>query len=297
MKICTGCDTEKPISEFHKDKTGKFGVRSRCKACEREYTSTRGERFRRDNESNCSPTYTMLSLGAGIQSSTMFLMACKGIIHADGAVFADTLYEPHATYDYLDFLKAEGERSGIALYICSGGDMIEDDIVHMPLFFRKKTGGAGMVKRQCTTNYKIRPVRSKMREVIPNTEHVDMQIGISTDESTRMKPSGVRWIHNKYPLIELGMGRSDCVEWLQDNNYSIPPKSACVFCPYRSIGSWAGLSEQDFERACAIDEQVRNKSSYGELFVHRSLKPLRQLDRTAVEPDLFDNECSGMCGL
>tara|TARA_Y100000748_G_C15194748_1_gene370939 strand:+ start:33 stop:569 length:537 start_codon:yes stop_codon:yes gene_type:complete len=33
MKICTKCNIEKPFSDFHKDRTTKTGVRSRCKQC------------------------------------------------------------------------------------------------------------------------------------------------------------------------------------------------------------------------------------------------------------------------
>lgn len=32
-KTCIKCNKEKPISEFHKEKAGKFGVRSDCKEC------------------------------------------------------------------------------------------------------------------------------------------------------------------------------------------------------------------------------------------------------------------------
>jgi hypothetical protein len=33
FKICSKCDIEKDISDFHKNKHGKFGVRSICKKC------------------------------------------------------------------------------------------------------------------------------------------------------------------------------------------------------------------------------------------------------------------------
>lgn len=36
-KICTKCNVEKALTEFHKDKKGKYGVRSHCKECKREY--------------------------------------------------------------------------------------------------------------------------------------------------------------------------------------------------------------------------------------------------------------------
>ena len=33
VKLCNGCKIEKPFSEFHKQKHGKFGLRGRCNAC------------------------------------------------------------------------------------------------------------------------------------------------------------------------------------------------------------------------------------------------------------------------
>ena len=35
-KICTHCNDEKPLVEFHQDKSGVYGRRSWCKLCENE---------------------------------------------------------------------------------------------------------------------------------------------------------------------------------------------------------------------------------------------------------------------
>jgi hypothetical protein len=36
-KICTKCNTKKPLDNFAKDKNGKYGVKSKCKECVKEY--------------------------------------------------------------------------------------------------------------------------------------------------------------------------------------------------------------------------------------------------------------------
>jgi hypothetical protein len=36
-KVCSRCCRELPLTEFHSDKKGKFGVKSACKACTHEY--------------------------------------------------------------------------------------------------------------------------------------------------------------------------------------------------------------------------------------------------------------------
>ena len=37
MKTCTKCNVEQPLNKFSKDSKGKFGVKSRCKVCIKEY--------------------------------------------------------------------------------------------------------------------------------------------------------------------------------------------------------------------------------------------------------------------
>lgn len=37
MKKCNTCNKEKPITDYHKQKNGKFGVRAKCKDCCKEY--------------------------------------------------------------------------------------------------------------------------------------------------------------------------------------------------------------------------------------------------------------------
>jgi len=57
-------------------------------------------------DENRKKTLVVISLGAGVQSSTMALMAANGELpKPDCAIFADTGYEPKAVYRYLEFLK------------------------------------------------------------------------------------------------------------------------------------------------------------------------------------------------
>lgn len=39
-KVCTQCNTEKLLSRFHRQKTGRFGVNSVCKLCRKEWGET-----------------------------------------------------------------------------------------------------------------------------------------------------------------------------------------------------------------------------------------------------------------
>jgi hypothetical protein len=101
------------------------------------------------------------------------------------------------------------------------------------------------------------------------------------------------------------MNRTDCKAWLIRNGYSVPPKSSCVFCPYRANEQWRDLRASDpagFARACEIDDRLRTQEGLAMFraptFVHRSRVPLRVADLQESDTlDLFNNECEGMCGV
>ena len=57
-------------------------------------------------DENRKKALVVISLGAGVQSSTMALMAASGELpRPDCAIFADTGYEPKSVMRYLEFLK------------------------------------------------------------------------------------------------------------------------------------------------------------------------------------------------
>ena len=59
----------------------------------------------------------VLSLGAGVQSSTLLLMSCLGELpKLDCAVFADTGWETKATYRHLEWLIEYARGCGIQVH-------------------------------------------------------------------------------------------------------------------------------------------------------------------------------------
>jgi hypothetical protein len=177
-----------------------------------------------------------------------------------------------------------------------------------PPFF---TEGGGMLRRQCTHDFKLMPLRAKQRELIglakgqrgPDTVAATIWIGISTDEASRMKPSQDAYFAMRWPLIDLSMTRHHCLGWLASHGYPQPSKSACTFCPYHDDLMWRDMKANDpesFADACAIDAAIRPGDSK-RWFLHRSMKPLAEVDlRTAEDAgqiDMFGNECEGLCGV
>jgi hypothetical protein len=101
----------------------------------------------------------LLSLGAGVQSTTLLLLSIEGVIpRFDAAIFADTGWEPAAVYTHLARLTELAARAGIPVIKTSKGDIRRDALdpehrfVSMPLFVRGPNGERGMARRQCSVN-------------------------------------------------------------------------------------------------------------------------------------------------
>ncbi len=281
-------------------------------------------------------TYRALSLGAGVQSSVLALLLSRshprlvelGYPKPDVAVFADTGWEPDYVYQHLDWLE---EQLQYPLIRVSEGDLKTNlkkartvsghNFVDVPLFTVNGDGKKGMLRRQCTTHYKIRPIYRRVRKLaggqrgrpFPKDTHAEMWIGISLDEATRMKPSRELWVEHRWPLVDIGMTRQECVEWF---NSEYPgrhlPRSACVICPYRSDEHWLELKQSEpdsYEEAVHFDRWLRHSTKnpvrellHGRPYLHAARRPLDSvIDEQETEGgegiNHFENECEGLCGV
>jgi hypothetical protein len=254
------------------------------------------------------PALRLLSLGAGVQSTTVLLLACEGEIpRFDVALFADTGWEPRAVYANLDRLAAHAERHGIPVRQVSAGNIRADALdpkhrfVSMPLHTLNPDGTRGLARRQCTAEYKITPLKKAARELlgyphprrVPRGVYAEQAIGISTDEFTRAKDSGLRFLRNVFPLIDLGFDRDRCMEFLAERGFGETVKSACVGCPFHGNAGWRWVRDNDpdgWVEAVEFDRAIRHGYPHatkqgqelrGQYFLHRSCLPLDQVDLDA----------------
>lgn len=249
----------------------------------------------------------VLALGAGVQSSTLLLMACEGELEAlDVAIFADTGWEPPAVYAWLEStLEPAAQRAGIPLVIVRDkGGPIQERPWEMPLFVEGEEGTFGMLRRTCTSRLKIAPVRREIRRRLvdkPTPGAVEQWLGISWDESERMSDSDVRYITHRYPLIERRLERVDCHNWLARRGLEAP-KSACVGCPFRSDAQWLEIKRQPEQWAEVVDLDARLRpnaggSIRGTAYLHRSRRPIDVAPlKHDAQLDLFAG-CGGHCGV
>lgn len=264
----------------------------------------------------------VISLGAGVQSTTMLLMAARGEIEPKPkyAIFADTGWEPLHVYEHLKWLEKEAAKHGVQVIRVSSGNIRDDVYDHlrgdkkriasMPFFTLDENGEKGMVMRQCTQEYKIAPIHREVRRLlgvgprgrIPEGAVV-MWMGISLDEIERMKPSRKKWMEHRFPLIDKNMDRVACTSWLRRNRYRVPPKSSCIGCPFHDDIAWLELKRnnpEEWMEAVYFDRKIRNLPKLkGQAFLHRSCVPLDEVNLNEDQGtlDLFANECEGHCGL
>jgi hypothetical protein len=251
-------------------------------------------------------------------------MSCLGELEKpDAVIFADTQWESKATYQWLGYLMSQGAKHGLHTIIVSKGNIKEDALISqvrgrkingrrwasMPYFtIDRETGEWGMIRRQCTSEYKIYPIEKKQRELLGYKPRQRIPIGametwkgISVDESRRANLSRTRWVTFYYPLIEMGMSREDCTKWFKKHNIPCPPRSSCLGCPFHSDREWLDIKSNKEEWADVVlfDKAIRKCGGMkGDLFLHAQRKPLDEVKlKHENQKTLFDNECAGVCGV
>ncbi|MFD4476406.1 hypothetical protein ACFWPU_09880 [Streptomyces sp. NPDC058471] len=234
----------------------------------------------------------------------MLALSAKGILpKVDYAIFADTGWEPQSVYRHLDRLERDiAEPAGIPVLRVSSGNIRKDALdphhrfASMPLYILNQDGKPGMTRRQCTGEYKIKPLKKKVRELlgypyparIPRDVFVEQWVGISTDEFHRAKDSDVKYMRNRHPLIDIGWSRADCVKYLTSLGLADTPKSSCLGCPFHGNAQWRSIrdsSPHEWADVVAFDAAIRKGNAranasgnrlLGEAFLHRSRVPLDQ---------------------
>jgi hypothetical protein len=257
---------------------------------------------------NTEPIH-ILSLGAGVQSSTLALMAAAGEVTPmpSLAVFADTQDEPQEVYDWLETLKGLLPFPVRVGTYCRLSEHLRDSgHSEIPAFFRKPNGSVTIGKRQCTRDWKVNEVIKATRAFMGMTNKrlapgsIIQWIGISVDEVSRAKDSRDANTINRFPLLEKRMSRRDCLNWLKRNGFPEPPKSACVFCPFKDRNRWRMSKKKGGPEWDLILKVSNQLARHGE-FLTSDCLPIEQVDFSTEEErgqlNMFNNECEGMCGV
>ncbi|MFF0485174.1 hypothetical protein [Streptomyces sp. NPDC004435] len=234
----------------------------------------------------------------------MLALSAEGILpKVDYAIFADTGWEPRSVYAHLDRLEQEiATPAGIPILWVSSGNIRNDALdpdhrfASMPLYILNADGRPGMTRRQCSGEYKVKPIKKEVRKLlgypyptrVPKDVFVEQWIGISTDEFHRAKDADVKYMRNRHPLIDMDWTRSDCIRYLTSLGLADTPKSSCLGCPFHGNAQWRQIrdtSPDEWADVVEFDAAIRKGNAranatgnalLGQAFLHRSRVPLGQ---------------------
>ena len=123
---------------------------------------------------NREPAIRSISLGAGVQSTVLALMAERGehgLPKPDVAIFADTGWEPPYVYEHLAWLESQlsfevvrVENGNLRENIMKGINPRGAPYLTIPAFLVNPDGSSAMATRQCTSDYKIKPIHDYLRQ-------------------------------------------------------------------------------------------------------------------------------------
>jgi len=241
-----------------------------------------------------------ISWGGGLQSTCMAVMSALGDLpKVDAVVNVDPGFEWQENYKaiacYKDWLNDHGVRTEVIKADINLRDEPTNKYATPPYW----TESGAPLRRHCTNNLKLYPFKKRIRELAgydpgkpphPKPGEFEVWIGFTLDEHERRSVSRVKYMTSRWPLIELGMTRDHCTEYFKGKGLPIPPKSACVICPYRRASEWIAIRDQspeDWREAVEIDRRIRNAKpldnvTTDKIYLWKGLEPLDEADLEAA---------------
>jgi hypothetical protein len=124
---------------------------------------------------------------------------------------------------------------------------------------RMANGAPG--NRNCTATFKIKVVAEELaRRGATADNPATVGMGISLDEIGRANSrSPIPHERVVYPLLDLGLRRTDCQRIILDAGLPVPPKSACWFCPMKRPEDWRNLRREHadlFDQSCQLEASL-----------------------------------------
>lgn len=201
----------------------------------------------------------VLSFGGGVQSTAMILMIKEGLLpKPDIIIHADTGSEMPYTHEIIDKLKPLIAEMKIPFEIVTShhGKLHE--------YYKSKSTVPVVGVRSCTVNFKILPQRRFIRSIVGKGNGkllAECWLGITIDESKRKIESELKWIGNKFPLLDLNISRKDCLKINKKHGFEVK-KSGCFLCPYGGKKWFVSLYRNNpelFKICQEMEEEYQNK--------------------------------------
>ena len=154
----------------------------------------------------------VLTYGGGVNSSALFFFLTENHINIDIIIFADTGVESEQTYDAVERMKKICEEKKIDFVV------VKSEKGNLYDYYWKTKTIPTVIRRNCTTDFKIYPIRKYLRQRYGKKTIFDMHVGIAYEEAHRMRTSDVSYIHNVYFLVDAKIDRDGCLDILKKYN-------------------------------------------------------------------------------
>lgn len=214
------------------------------------------------------PSRTQIfSSGGGVQSTAIAAMIVRGDLQKpDLAVIVDTEREKSTTWEYLETVTAPALASvGVEIHRVPKSNYAKCDIITcgkiaIPAYTFSGVGiGPGKLPTYCSSQWKRRVMRRWATEC--GVKKAQVWMGFSADEMHRaarqIEPKPGKW-GIRFPLLENGMNRSDCLALVKETGWPRPPRSSCWMCPNMHMREWREVRlGRDWEKVVSFEREIR----------------------------------------
>lgn len=211
----------------------------------------------------------VLSYGGGVNSTAI---PCGWLEHdlppIDRIIFSDTGGERPETYAYVErfdrWLQSRGFPS-ITVVRKVRADHVTEETLEANCLEHQTLPSLAYGFKRCSQKFKRQPSDKdvnnwhRARTAWDSGYRVVKLIGFDAGEPHRAArtPETDDKYRYRYPLIEWGWDREDCIEAIRRAGLPIPPKSSCFFCPANTVPEIKELARSHpllFQRALDIEE-------------------------------------------
>lgn len=257
----------------------------------------------------------VVSYGGGVQSTALMVLAAQERIDFRTFLMANVGddSEHPATLRYVrEVAMPYAAEHGIDLHLLDRvkrdgtvetlwGRLMRPESKSLPIPVRMDNGAPGT--RSCTADFKIKVTGKwvKQRGATADNPAI-IGIGISVDEIHRANNRRVE-PHEQivYPLLDLGLRRTDCQRIIREAGIPVPPKSSCFFCPFHRPGVWLDMRRDEpelFEKAAELEDTLnarRDALGKDRVYLTRFAAPLRDVVPVGVHTLPFADSDDGNC--
>lgn len=262
-----------------------------------------------------------VSYGGGVQSTGLLALAAQGRIDFNLFIFAnvgDDSEHPDTLRYVREVAAPFAAAHGIELVELQRipvrgahkdkvetlwGRLTRPESRSLPIPVRMSNGAPGT--RACTSDFKVRVIGRELRRRGASVEQpAVVALGISVDEIERAKPGidpRAPYQDRVYPLLDLGLRRSDCQRIIADAGLPVPGRSACWFCPLHDRETWRALKRNHpdlFAKACWLEGHLNDRRrdlGKDPVWLTRHARPLADVIDDQLVLDGLDGCDSGWC--